>query len=124
MKKKTKVLSVALLIVGITCGSALAVDYQSMTNEELAAMRGTMRETSLEEQTAFRNEWQNRVNKMSPEEKAQAIGKPEGAARDGKANQSRNRNQNRQMSQVGASGAPGMGVGSSQGMGRAGRGRR
>ncbi|PKN49132.1 MAG: hypothetical protein CVU58_04465, partial [Deltaproteobacteria bacterium HGW-Deltaproteobacteria-16] len=43
-----------------------ATDYSAMTNEELAAKRGSMKQSTVEERNAFQNEWQNRVQKMSP----------------------------------------------------------
>lgn len=60
-----------------------ATDYSSKTNEELAALRGSMRELSQEERDAFRTEWQSRVNSMTQEERQQAVGRPENAVRDG-----------------------------------------
>ncbi len=83
MLKEAKKLSVALLIVGMACGSAFAADYQSMTTGELAAMRGTIQhEPSKLDRDAFKSEWQKRVKSMSPDEKAQYVGKPEGVTAD------------------------------------------
>ncbi|HFQ80128.1 MAG TPA: hypothetical protein ENK33_01995 [Desulfobacterales bacterium] len=83
MLKEAKKLSVALLIVGMACGSAFAADYQSMTTGELAAIRGTIQnEPSKTDRAAFKSEWQKRVKSMTPDERAQYIGKPEGVTAD------------------------------------------
>ncbi len=83
MLKEAKKLSVALLIVGMACGSAFAADYQSMTTGELAAMRGTIQhEPSKADRDAFKSEWQKRVKSMSPDERAQYVGKLEGVTAD------------------------------------------
>ncbi|MFW8600377.1 hypothetical protein ACOHYD_02725 [Desulfobacterota bacterium M19] len=83
MLKEAKKLSVALLIVGMACGSAFAADYQSMTTGELAAMRGTIQnEPSKVDREAFKAEWQKRVKSMTPDERAQYVGKPEGVTAD------------------------------------------
>ncbi len=48
----------------------MAADYSRYSTEELAAMRGTLRNLSAEEREAFRTEWQKRLQQMSPEERA------------------------------------------------------
>lgn len=87
MKRTT---TMAGRIVGIVLGACLlalpalaATDYSTMSNEELAAMRGTMRDAAPAERDSFRAEWQNRVNTMSQAERQTAVGRPENAPRDG-----------------------------------------
>ncbi len=65
-------------------GAALAVDFSQYSTEELAKMRGTLREASPEEREAFRQEWQKRMREMSPEERQRYAGPPANAPRDGK----------------------------------------
>lgn len=60
-----------------------ATDYSTMTNEELAAKRGTMRDAAPEDRDSFRAEWQKRVNTMSQAERQSTVGRPENAPRDG-----------------------------------------
>ena len=48
-----------------------SADYSSYSTQELAAMRGTLRNASPEERAAFRQEWQKRMQNMTPEERAQ-----------------------------------------------------
>ncbi len=92
-----------------------AADYSAMTNEELAAQRGSMKQATVEERNAFQNEWQNRVQKMSPEEKQKAMGQPENAPRDGSGQKS---GQRQGMGGSGGSGnGTGGGMGSGSGMG-------
>lgn len=50
-------------------GFAYAADYRSMTTEELRALRGTMYNATEAERNAFRNEWRNRVQQMTAEER-------------------------------------------------------
>jgi len=58
-------------------------DYSQYTTEELSKMRGTMRNASEEEREAFREEWQKRMQQMSPEERQKYVGPPANAPRDG-----------------------------------------
>ncbi len=104
-----KWLSMGLLASALMIGtSALAVDYSQYSTEELAKMRGTMRNATEEEREAFRAEWQKRLREMSPEERKQYMGRPENATRDG---------QGFQYGRGKGRGGQGMG----QGMGRGGR---
>ncbi len=80
-KKLGAILAFSLLSAATLAWAA--TDYSAMTNEELAAKRGSMKQSTMEERNAFQNEWQNRVQKMSPEEKQKAMGQPENAPRDG-----------------------------------------
>jgi len=82
MKKET--------IMAIAIGAALTVtspvmavtDYSSYTLQELAQMRGTMVNKSLEERQAFRDAWRAKMQSASPEERASyAKGKRRGSSR-------------------------------------------
>jgi len=88
MKTKNKKLAgIFILGLGLLAAPALAAtDYSSMSNEELAAMRGTMRDVSQEDRDAFRSEWQSRVQNMTQEERQLAVGRPANAAQDGAGN--------------------------------------
>ncbi len=57
---------------------AQAADYESMSTQELSQLRGTMSNKSQEERDAFRNVWQQRINQMSEEEKANYLGSGSG----------------------------------------------
>lgn len=124
--QKNKMLRISTILAGSLLTATLAwaaTDYTAMTNEELAAQRGSMKQSTVEERAAFQNEWQNRVQKMSPEEKQKATGQPENAPRDG-SGQKNGQGQSKgsgggNMSQDGS-----MGGGSSMGggMGRSGMG--
>ncbi|OKY76738.1 MAG: hypothetical protein BM485_01315 [Desulfobulbaceae bacterium DB1] len=73
-------------LVGIVfCGAPVfgATDYSAMSTEELAQMRGTMREAPAEEREAFHREWQQRFMNMTAEEQRKYGGPPENAPRDG-----------------------------------------
>ena len=83
MKKQMNKVSLALLGALMLVTPVLAADYSSMTTEELAALRGTQRNATVQEQEAFKQEWQGRVQQMSPEERQQFAGKPANAAQDG-----------------------------------------
>ena len=92
-----------------------ATDYSAMTNDELAAKRGSMKQATVEERNAFQNEWQSRVQKMSPEEKQKAMGQPANAPRDGSGQKN---GQGRGNGSGGSgSGMGGMGGGMGSGMG-------
>lgn len=57
---------------------AQAADYESMSTQELSQLRGTMYNKSDEERDAFRSVWQQRINRMSEEEKAKYLGSGSG----------------------------------------------
>lgn len=81
MKSLSVIGLVLVLMIGIT--PAWGVDFSTYTNEELASMRGTMRNATSEERTAFRGEWQERLQAMTPEERQQYSGRPANAPADG-----------------------------------------
>ena len=93
MKKSMKITSVlGCTVIGLSLMSMpvfAATDYSTMTNEEMAQMRGTMRNAATEDQETFRAEWQNRVNSMSQVERESAVGRPENALQDGAGNKYR-----------------------------------
>ena|SRR3990167_7788750 len=112
---QTKRISAILAFSLLTATLAFAAtDYSAMTTEELSAKRGSMKQATVEERNAFQNEWQNRVQKMSPEEKQKAMGQPENAPRDG-AGQKSGQGQGRGS---GMGGGGGMGSGGGMGGGR------
>lgn len=132
--QKTTMLRISTILAGSLLTATLAwaaTDYTAMTNEELAAQRGSMKQSTVEERNAFQNEWQNRVQKMSPEEKQKVMGQPENAPRDGSGQkngqgaQKQERMQQRQDQGGGMGSGSGMGggsMGSGGGMGRGGMG--
>ncbi|MCX5863802.1 MAG: DUF1104 domain-containing protein [Deltaproteobacteria bacterium] len=117
--KKTTMLRISTILAGSLLSATLAwavTDYSSMTNEELAAKRGSLQQATMEERNAFQNEWQSRVQKMSPEEKQKVMGQPENAQRDGSGQK------NGQGKSMGSGSGTGGGMGSgSGGMGGGGR---
>lgn len=73
--KSAALLTVALLAIS---SQALAVDYTSMSTEELSKIRGTLYNATDEDRNAFRTEWQSRVSQMSPEDQAKYMGQGKG----------------------------------------------
>lgn len=125
---KSRLMKLSGLVIGMTlcAASAFAADYSKYSTDELAEMRGTMREANEEERNQFRNEWQKRINEMSVEERSKYTGRPENALRDVKGmgrdgkentNQNRNRNQNRTVGEGAGGYGDGMGGGSGMGGG-------
>ena len=115
--KKTTMLRINTILAGSLLTATLAfaaTDYSAMTNEELAAKRGSMKQSTIEERNAFQNEWQNRVQKMTKEEKQKFLGQPENAPRDGSGQK------NGQGQSMG--GGMGSGSGMGGGMGSSGSG--
>jgi hypothetical protein len=60
---------------------AMATDYSTMTTAELSEIRGTLYNATEEERMAFRQEWQSRLNEMTPAERQQYAGPPANAPR-------------------------------------------
>ncbi len=82
---KNKSLLVGLLAGTIFLGGmAWAVDYSQYSTEELAKMRGNMRQMSPEERRAFHEEWRKRMREMDPEKRWSYMGPPESARQNGK----------------------------------------
>lgn len=61
-------------VLALFAGMGVSADYQSMTNEQLSAIRGTLGSAPPEERDAFRSEWTTRLEKMTPAEREQYIG--------------------------------------------------
>lgn len=59
----------SVLLIVCLPNFSIAADYQSMTTQELSALRGTMSSATQADRDAFRAEWLQRVEKMSPQEK-------------------------------------------------------
>ena len=59
--------------------TVFAVDYSTMSTEELARLKGTMQNATVEERNAFRQEWQKRIQNMTQEERQKYLGNPQGA---------------------------------------------
>lgn len=111
--RKTTRLGLTTILAGSLLSATLAfaaTDYSAMTTEELAAQRGTLHQATVEERNAFHNEWQKRVQQMSPEERRKALRPPPNAPRDGSGP--------RFGPGVGNSPTPGSGMGSGMGGGR------
>jgi hypothetical protein len=83
MKKKISKISLALIGTLLLAAPVLGADFSTMTNEELSALRGTMRNAPPEEHAAFQQEWQERLQQMTPAERQQYAGKPADAPQDG-----------------------------------------
>ena len=60
---------VCLLFGVLFCGGALAMDFARMSNQDLADLRGAIRNAPEPEQQAFRLEWEKRLAAMPEEEK-------------------------------------------------------
>ena len=78
MKKKITTSLLAALALFIMSSPALSADYTTMTTEELSNVRGTLYNAPEAERNAFRNEWQKRINQMTPEERTQYMGSGKG----------------------------------------------
>jgi hypothetical protein len=83
MKKRMNRIGMALLGLSLMATPVLAADYSSMTTEELSSLRGTMRNATQEEHSAFQQEWQSRMQQMTPDERQKYMGRPDNAPRDG-----------------------------------------
>lgn len=84
MKNRFKKIVPALFVFSLLAAPVFAVtDYSSMSTEELAQLRGTMRDAPAEEWEAFHHEWQKRFQTMTREEQMKYSGPPENAPRDG-----------------------------------------
>ena len=72
--KTTSKLLLAICCLIMTAGAVWAVDYSTMSNEELSAKRGAMYNASQEEWNAFHTEWWKRLSQMPPEERQKYMG--------------------------------------------------
>ena len=71
------------IVLAVSAVPAWAVDYSNYTNDELAAIRGTLRDASAEDRAAFAKEWQDRLQSMTVEERQNYAGRPANAPADG-----------------------------------------
>jgi hypothetical protein len=74
MMKTMKKAVLAMCCLLMVAGAAWAVDYTSMSTEDLSRMRGTLNNASQPEWDAFHAEWQKRLGQMTPEQRQQYIG--------------------------------------------------
>lgn len=66
-----------LLVLSVVCmaaGTARAVDYSRMSNDELNTHRGTMYNATPEEWNNFHTEWWKRLSQMGPDERQKYMG--------------------------------------------------
>lgn len=82
------ILTLALLAIPVLA-AAEDTDYSSYSTEELAAMRGTLRDATVEERTLFQTEWQSRVLEMDEATRMEYVGRPDNALADGTGVRSR-----------------------------------
>jgi hypothetical protein len=68
MKKMTAT-AVMALVFGVVCSAGWAMDYDHMTNDELAELRGAILNAPEAERNAFQVEWEKRLRNMSEAEK-------------------------------------------------------
>lgn len=88
--KKSVLLILALALLAIpVLAAAEDTDYSSYSTEELAAMRGTLRDATVEERTLFQTEWQSRVLEMDETTRLEYSGRPANALADGTGVRSR-----------------------------------
>lgn len=75
---RTIVGAAVIFALALLPGPVFSADYQSMSTEELSALRGTLSQVTQEERNAFRAEWLKRVQQMTPAEKEQYLTKRAG----------------------------------------------
>lgn len=112
------------IIFGMVCGLLIAVamlwaaDYSTYTTDELAALRGTLRNASEQEREAFRAERQERLQNMTPEERQEYLGPPENRPADGQGDKlNAPQSGYGQNQQAGGGGGRGRGFGGGRGKG-------
>ena len=72
-----------VMVSGLMSAQLFAADYSGKSTEELAEIRGTLRNAEVQDRNDFRLEWQKRLNAMTPEERVKYLGPPANAQRDG-----------------------------------------
>ena len=82
MKNSLKVMGM-IMITGLMSVQLWAADYSSKSMEELAGIRGTLGNATVQERNDFREEWQSRLSTLSAEERAKYMGPPANALRNG-----------------------------------------
>ncbi len=70
--KKTVIAACCLVMMAVT---AWAVDYSSMSTDDLSKLRGTMYNASPEDWSAFHAEWHKRLGQMTTEQRQQYMGR-------------------------------------------------
>ena len=115
-----RILVILFLALAILAGNAFAEDYSQYTTEELSDMRGTLQNASEEERDAFRDEWQERLQDMTSEERQKYTGRPDNA----QSHPGAGRMQGRGNAQDRGGYGKGMGRGSGRGFGKGRRGGR
>ncbi|MEI6757500.1 MAG: periplasmic heavy metal sensor [Chlorobium sp.] len=75
--KKTMMMMMTALLIGFGTASA-ATDYSHASDEELAKLRGTMRNAPVEDRIAYHNEWQKRLAELGPDNRMQTMRMPGG----------------------------------------------
>lgn len=108
------ILVILVLAFAVLSGNAFAGDYSKYTTEELANMRDTLQDASEEERDAFRDEWQQRVQDMTPEERQKYVDRPDNT----QCQPGADRMQGRGNAQDRGGYGKGMGRGSGRGFGK------
>ena len=124
MNKQMGRLAVTLFGALLIASPVIGADYSSMTNEQLSALRGTFGTASPEEHAAFQQEWQSRLQEMTPAERQQYAGKPENAPQNGSGNQYGGRTPSGGSYGEGSGAGSGSGYGGGSGSGGGGGGGR
>lgn len=70
MKKLNLVVGFSVVLLTIPVEHAVAVDYSTLSNEEMIEMRRQAQTLSAEDHAQFRNEMRSRVSAMSEEERS------------------------------------------------------
>jgi hypothetical protein len=60
----------AALFLSFESAALAEQNFSDLTNDEMAALRNSMKREPEETREAFRKEWQNRVARMTPKERA------------------------------------------------------
>ena len=81
MKRKMYMAAVIFSTFMLVISSAWAVDYSTMSTEELSKLRGSMQTATPAERDAFHAEWSSRVDQMTPAERQEHMGPGEGMRR-------------------------------------------
>jgi len=79
MSFKATAIIVLLFFLMVPVFPAMGENFGAYSNEDLASMRGKMRDASAEERAAFRKEWHNRMQSMTFEERQKYNGRPANA---------------------------------------------
>lgn len=61
--------AITALILGLFCSPGETMDYADMSNDELAELRGAIRNAPAEERQAYEIEWEKRQARMSEAER-------------------------------------------------------